>query len=63
MQPLWGGRSAWRGAARLPLFQRIESQGRMGANPFMLALSLYLDIFNLFLFILRFMTALSGNRR
>jgi FtsH-binding integral membrane protein len=43
--------------------QRIEAQGRLGANPFMLALSLYLDIYNLFLYILRFMTALSGNRR
>lgn len=43
--------------------QRIQEQGRMGANPFMLALSLYLDIFNLFLYVLRFMTALSGNRR
>lgn len=43
--------------------QRIAALGRMGANPFLLALSLYLDIFNLFLFILRFMTALSGQRR
>ena len=43
--------------------QRIQEQGRMGANPFMLALSLYLDIFNLFLYVLRFMIALSGNRR
>lgn len=43
--------------------QRIQAQSRMGANPFLLALSLYLDIFNLFLYILRFMLALSGNRR
>jgi len=43
--------------------QRISILGRAGANPFMLALSLYLDIFNLFLYILRFMLALSGNRR
>lgn len=43
--------------------QRISHMGRMGANPFMLALSLYLDIFNLFLYVLRFMTALSGDRR
>jgi len=43
--------------------QRIQSLGRIGANPFLLALSLYLDIFNLFLYILRFMTALSGERR
>ncbi len=43
--------------------QRIQTLGRAGANPFLLALSLYLDIYNLFLFILRFMLALSGNRR
>lgn len=43
--------------------QRIAEQGRLGANPFMLALSLYLDIYNLFLYILRFMTSLSGDRR
>jgi len=43
--------------------QRISALGRAGANPFLLALSLYLDIFNLFLYILRFMLAFSGNRR
>ncbi|MDD5623308.1 MAG: Bax inhibitor-1 family protein [Candidatus Peribacteraceae bacterium] len=43
--------------------QRVRRLGRMGANPFLLALSLYLDIFNLFLSILRLMVALSGNRR
>jgi FtsH-binding integral membrane protein len=43
--------------------QRIQKMGRMGANPMMLALSLYLDIFNLFLYILRFMLAISGSRR
>ncbi len=43
--------------------QRVAQASRMGANPFMLALSLYLDIFNLFLYVLRFMTALSGDRR
>jgi len=43
--------------------QRVQTLGRLGANPFLLALSLYLDIFNLFLYILRFMLALSGNRR
>ena len=43
--------------------QRIQSLGKMGANPFMLALSLYLDIFNLFLYILRFMVVLYGDRR
>lgn len=44
-------------------FQRIEELARSGASPFMLALNLYLDIFNLFLYILRFMVAISGNRR
>ena len=43
--------------------QRIQQMSRLGANPFMLALSLYLDLFNLFLYVLRFMLALSGNRR
>lgn len=43
--------------------QRISALGRTGANAFLLALSLYLDVFNLFLSILRFMTALSGQRR
>ncbi|MBT4119891.1 MAG: hypothetical protein HOG89_00895 [Candidatus Peribacter sp.] len=43
--------------------QRIAKLGKMGANPFMLALSLYLDIFNLFLYVLRFMLVLYGNRR
>ncbi len=43
--------------------QRIVSLGRMGGSPFVLALSLYLDIFNLFLSIVRFIVAISGNRR
>lgn len=43
--------------------QRIQTMSRAGASPFMMALSLYLDIFNLFLMVLRFMTALSGDRR
>ncbi len=43
--------------------QRIQTQARVGANPFLMALSLYLDIFNLFLYILRFMLAMSGRRR
>jgi len=43
--------------------QKIQAMGRMGASPFLLALSLYLDIFNLFLSIVRFMLALSGDRR
>ncbi len=43
--------------------QRIRRMGTLGANPFTLALSLYLDIFNLFLYVLRFMSVLSGERR
>jgi modulator of FtsH protease len=43
--------------------QRLQQQSALGANPFLLALSLYLDIYNLFLAVLRFMTALSGDRR
>lgn len=43
--------------------QRIQHAGRAGVNPIILALSLYLDIFNLFLYVLRFMIAISGNRR
>ena len=43
--------------------QRIQHLGRLGANPFLLALSLYLDIFNLFVYLLRFMSVVSGNRR
>lgn len=43
--------------------QRAQVQARAGGNAFLLALSLYLDIFNLFLYILRFMQAFSGNRR
>src|SRR3989338_2823324 len=43
--------------------QRVQQMSKAGANPFMLALSLYLDLFNLFLYVLRFMLAISGNRR
>lgn len=43
--------------------QRVRRMGALGANPFLMALSLYLDIFNLFLMVLRFMSALSGQRR
>lgn len=43
--------------------QRVGNMARMGVSPFILALSLYLDIFNLFIYILRFMIALSGDRR
>ncbi len=43
--------------------QRIRQRAGMGESPLLLALSLYLDIFNMFLYILRFMIAISGNRR
>lgn len=43
--------------------QRVQQAARTGANPFILALSLYLDLFNLFLYVLRFMLAISGDRR
>jgi FtsH-binding integral membrane protein len=43
--------------------QRVSAQAAQGGDVFMLALSLYLDIFNLFLYVLRFMVALSGDRR
>lgn len=43
--------------------QRIQMLSARGMNPFLLAISLYLDIFNLFLYIVRFMIALSGDRR
>ncbi len=42
--------------------QRLQRSSQ-GLNPFLLALSLYLDIFNLFLFILRLMSILGGERR
>lgn len=41
-------------------FQRLRRMG--GVNPFMIALSLYLDVFNLFLYVLRFMGAISGRQ-
>ena len=43
--------------------QRIQRMSQAGASPFLLALSLYLDIFNLFLYILRLMLVLYGDRR
>ncbi|OGJ62463.1 hypothetical protein A3A67_03905 [Candidatus Peribacteria bacterium RIFCSPLOWO2_01_FULL_51_18] len=43
--------------------QRLRRGTAMGESPFLLALSLYLDIFNLFLYVLRFMLAVSGRRR
>lgn len=42
--------------------QRLAHSDR-GSSPFLLALSLYLDIFNLFLYVVRFMLAMSGQRR
>lgn len=42
--------------------QRLSKRAE-GTSPFLLALSLYLDIYNLFLYVLRFMLAMSGNRR
>ncbi len=41
--------------------QRVQQRSDLD-SPFLLAIALYLDIFNLFLYILRFMTA-SGGRR
>lgn len=43
--------------------QRVSHMGRLGTSPFRLALHLYLDIFNLLLMVLRFMVALSGERK
>ncbi|MBI5156084.1 Bax inhibitor-1/YccA family protein [Candidatus Peregrinibacteria bacterium] len=43
--------------------QRVQRMGSLGISPFLLALRLYLDIFNLFLFVLRFMSAFGGQRR
>jgi FtsH-binding integral membrane protein len=43
--------------------QRVQQGSAYGDSPFMMALSLYLDIFNLFLYVLRFMSAMSGRRR
>lgn len=44
--------------------QRISQLSRTeGADAFLLALSLYLDIFNLFMYVIRFMIAFSGDRR
>lgn len=42
--------------------QRISKLASQGYNPIMLALSLYLDIFNLFIYILRFMLAFNNRR-
>ncbi len=42
--------------------QRLLRRGDMD-SPFLLAISLYLDIYNLFLYVLRFILATSGRRR
>lgn len=42
--------------------QRLQRMGK-AESPFLLALSLYLDVFNLFLYVVRFMIAISGRRR
>ena len=43
-------------------FQRLQRQGQAD-SPFLLALSLYLDIFNLFLYVVRFMLSISDRHR
>lgn len=43
--------------------QRLQRHALYGESAFLLALGLYLDIFNLFLYVLRFMMAMSGRRR
>ncbi len=43
--------------------QRLQRMAGAGASPFALALSLYLDIFNLFIYVVRFMLVMSGGRR
>ena len=43
--------------------QRLRRSVAFGESPFLLALSLYLDIFNLFLYVVRFMLAFGGRRR
>jgi len=43
--------------------KRVHRLAVGGASPFLLALSLYLDIFNLFLYVLRFVAVMGGRRR
>ncbi len=43
--------------------QRINRNAALGGQPLLLALSLYLDMFNLFVAVLRFMLAIAGDRR
>lgn len=42
--------------------QRLMRRGDV-SSPFLLAIGLYLDIYNLFLYVLRFIVAMSGRRR
>ncbi len=42
--------------------QRLSRRSDLD-SPFLLAISLYLDVFNLFLYVLRFMMAMSGRRQ
>ncbi len=42
--------------------QKLRMRGYAGVHPLLLALNLYLDIFNLFLYVLRFMVSASGRR-
>ncbi len=42
--------------------QRLSRRSDLD-SPFLLAISLYLDVFNLFLYVLRFMIAMSGRRQ
>lgn len=55
------------GIVTFALFLAVDMQRvmrRSGADhPMILALSLYLDVFNLFLYVVRFMIAMSGDRR
>ncbi len=55
------------GIVTFALFLAMDMQRvvrRSGVDhPMLLALALYLDIFNLFLYVVRFMIAISGNRR
>jgi FtsH-binding integral membrane protein len=54
------------GVVLFSLYTAIDLQKvmrRTGDSPFLMALTLYLDIFNLFLAVVRFMLATSGRRR
>ena len=55
------------GIVTFALFLSVDLQRAMrragSESPFLIALSLYLDIFNLFLYVVRFMLAFSGGQR